>query len=628
MNRGLLSGLGVALAVVLALAVNLTAGTLLSGLRVDLTEQRLYTLSDGTREILANLPEPVTLDYYYSEGVLRDLPQVRAYAQRVRALLREYERRADGRITLRVIDPAPFSEAEDAAVQAGLRPLPAGGSGETAYFGIAARNATDREEVLPFLTPATEDTLEYDLTRLIHNLTREGRPRVALVSSLPLAGSMVPMTQQRMPSWAVLDQMRGLFEVNVLGLKFDAIPPDTDVLVVVHPKTLTDKALYQIDQFVLSGGRALVFLDPYSDIESPPRDPMMPTMSLPKEPSDLGELPRAWGLHWDPERVLVDPDAAREVDFDDGRGTRPYPAWLRLDERHVDRGDVVTARLSQLNVPTAGVLEAADGADVEVTPLIQAGPRAGHVPSALVSPPPDLRRIRDETTPAPNAALAVRVRGKLSSAFPDGPPEGTEGAGGGEGGAHLERSAAATNLVVVADSDLLYDRFWAQVQDFMGDRGVMPFADNGTFAINALDNLAGSDALIGVRSQGSYARPFTVVEKLRAQAQENFEARERELEQRLAETDQRLRELQRARGEGQGPLLTPEQQAEIERFRTERVRIGQELRGVQRDLRRDIERLEAFIKVTIIGLVPLSVALFAVLVLGVGPALRRRLRAV
>ena len=326
MRRQLLSGLGVALALAALLAVNLLTGVLAPGARVDLTGRGLYTLSDGTQKLLETLPEPVTLDFYYSREALRELPQVRTYAQRVETLLREYARRSGGRITLRVTDPQPFSAAEDAAVQAGLRAVPAGPGGEAAYFGIAARNSTDREEVLPFLTPATEDTLEYDLTRLLYNLTRDGQPKVAVISSLPLNGAMIPISQERLPPWVVMDQLRQLFQVQFLGAQFDAIAPDTDLLFIVHPRGLDAAALYRIDQYVLAGGRAVVFLDPYCDVEAPQRDPMMPTITLPKEPSDLGGLPAAWGLRWDAERVVVDPGAARAVNFG-GPGSPPqdYP---------------------------------------------------------------------------------------------------------------------------------------------------------------------------------------------------------------------------------------------------------------------------------------------------------------
>lgn len=624
MRGGLISGAGVALAAVLMVAVNLLAGTLAPGARVDLTAQGLYTLSDGTRRILADLPEPVTLDFYYSARALRELPQVRTYAERVEALLREYARRSGGRITLRVIDPEPFSQAEDAAVQAGVRAIPAGRGGEAAYFGVAARNATDREAVLPFLTPATEDTLEYDLTRLVYTLTRDGQPTVSLISTLPLNGSMVPISQQRTPPWVIVEQMRMQFGVRVLGAQFDAIPPETDVLLVAHPRGLDDKALYQIDQFVLRGGRALVFVDPYVDVEAPPRDPMMPTMTMPKEPSDFGGLLAAWGIGWDPSRIVVDPGAARQVNFGGG-AAQDYPAWLALEGDNFDRQDVVTARLSRLYLATAGALLKTDRAGPEITPLVWAGDRAGTVDRALVNPPPDLRRMATERTDASQAVLAVRVRGSIASAFPQGPPDTAKGQGGGTDGAHLAASSAPANLIVVADADLLYDRFWAQVQDAFGEMAVMPFADNGSFVINALENLSGSDALIAVRSVASYARPFEVIADLERAAQERLQERAAELEQALTETDRRIAELQRARGDGEGPLLTPEQQAQVERFRDERARIGQELRVVQRDLRRDIESLEARLKFANIAAVPMLVALAALVVLAWPVRRRRRL---
>ncbi len=609
MRRGVLSTGSLVLAVVLLLAVNILAATVLGGWRLDLTENRLYTLSAGSRAVVEKLEEPITLNLFFSREALRDVPQIQAYAARVQALLKEYAERSHGKLQLKVIDPEPFSDAEDRAVQFGVRGLPLGGAGgETAYFGLAATNTTDGEEVIPFLSPGSEDTLEYDLTRLIYKLNTSRRPVVAVMSSLPVNGSMMPMQQQQTPAWAVIEQLRELFEVRVLSSFDKKIPDDADLLVLIHPKDLSAATQFAIDQYLLRRGRALVLLDPYSDVEPPQRDPIMPTMTLPKAGSDLGPLLGAWGMQIQPG-VIGDREAARLVSFREDAPPQEYLVWLDLKSGRFDRKDIVTARLSQMYMNTVGALAKLPDSKIEFTPLISSSKQAMLVGTdGLDKPDPD-SLLRDFKPGEEHFAMAARVQGTLTTAFPDGPPEGAE-----VPSEVLKQSAVPANLIVVADADFIYDRFWAQVNEFRGSRMVEPFADNGAFFINAVDNLTGSGDLIGVRSQGTYARPFTVVQAMNRAAQEEFRAAEQRLQSELQQTEQKLAELQARRGEQAGPLISAEQQREIERFQTERVRLRRELREVQHKLRQEIDRLETQLKFINIGLIPLLIGFAAALV--------------
>ena len=611
MRRGVLSTTGsLIVAVVLLLAVNILAATALGGFRVDMTQNHLYTLSDGSRAVLGKLDEPITLNLFFSQKALRDVPQIQAYAARVKALLGEYVAQSHGKVQLKVIDPEPFSDAEDRAVQFGLRGLPVGGpGGENAYFGLAATNSTDGEEVIPFLSPSSEDTLEYDLTRLIYKLGQGKRPVVAVISSLPVNGSIVPMTQQQAPPWAVIEQLRELFDVRVLATFEKKIPDDVDLLILIHPKDLSPATQFAIDQFALRKGRVLALLDPYSDVEAPPRDPIMPTMTMPKTPSDLGPLLGAWGIDMPPDKVIADREAARMVSFSEEAPAQEYLVWLDLQAPHFDRKDVVTSRLTQMYMNTVGALSKKDGASVEFTPLIVSSRQSMPVSAEGLDKPDPEGLLREFKSADRSYTFAARVQGTLKTAFPDGPPEGAE-----VPAQVLKESAVPANLIVVADADFIYDRFWAQVQQMRGSRMVQPFADNGAFFINAVDNLTGSGDLISVRSQGTYARPFTVVQAMNRVAQEQFRAAEQRLQAELEQTEQKLAELQAARGDQDGPLLSAEQQQEIARFQAERVRLRRELREVQHNLRRDIERLETRLKFINIALVPLLIGFAAVLV--------------
>jgi ABC-type uncharacterized transport system involved in gliding motility auxiliary subunit len=599
MRRGILSTGSLVLAVVLLLAVNILAVTVFGGWRLDMTQNQLYTLSEGSQAILKKLDEPITLNLFFSDEALRDVPQMQAYATRVKALLREYEQRSGGRLTVRVIDPEPFSEAEDRAVQFGLRGLPLGGAGgENAYFGIAGTNSTDGEEVIPFLSPSAEDTLEYDLTRMIYKLNAPSRPVVAVMSSLPVNGSLAPMTRQQQPPWAVIEQLRELFEVRVLSTFEKTIPDDVDLLILIHPKELSPATQFAIDQYALRRGRVLALLDPYSDIEAPPRDPIMPTMTLPKTGSDLGPLLAAWGVQM-ADGVVGDREAARLVSFRDDAPPQEYLLWLDLQPPRFNADDPVTGRLSQMYMNTVGALAKKADAGIEFTPLISSSTQAM------------LFGTDNLDKPDPEALLReFEPTGPLGTAFPDGAPEGAE-----TPQTVLTESAMPANLILVADADFIYDRFWARVAEFRGSRMVEPFADNGALFINMVDNLTGSDDLIGVRSQGTYARPFTVVQAMNRAAQEEFRAAEQRLQAQLQQTEQKLAQLQASRADEGGPLLTAEQQREIERFQDERVRLRRELREVRHQLRQDIDRLEARLKFINIGLVPLLIAFAAALVL-------------
>lgn len=610
MRRGVLSTGSLLLAVVLLLAVNILAATVFGGWRLDLTQNRLYTLSDGSRAVVGKLEEPITVNLFFSQKALRDVPQIQAYAARVRALLGEYVAQSGGKLQLKVVDPEPFSDAEDRAVQFGLRGLPVGGAGgESAYFGLAATNSTDGEEVIPFLSPASEDTLEYDLTRLIYKLGQGKRPVVAVMSSLPVNGSVAPMSQQQAPAWAVIEQLRELFEVRVLATFEKKIPDDVELLILIHPKDLSPATQFAIDQFALRKGRVLALLDPYSDVEAPPRDPIMPTMTLPKTPSDLGPLLGAWGVDMAPDKVIADREAARMVSFNQDAPPQEYLVWLDLQAPRFDRKDVITARLTQMYMNTVGALAKKDGATTEFTPLMTSSAQSMLIGTDGLDKPDPAALLREFKSSDQSLTFAARVQGPLRTAFPDGPPQGAD-----VPAQVLKESSVPANLVLIADADFIYDRFWAQVQDMRGSRMVQPFADNGAFFINAVDNLSGSGDLINVRSQGTYARPFTVVQAMNRTAQEQFRAAEQRLQAELEQTEQTLARLQQSRGEQAGPLMSAEQQQEIARFQAERVRLRRELREVQRNLRQDIDRLETRLKFVNIGLVPLLIAFAAVLV--------------
>lgn len=633
-------------------AVNIAAAWGLHGWRVDFTADRLHTLAQGTRNTLAGLKEPVTLKLFFSAKLSDQIPQFKAYGARVSEMLLTYAARSGGKVKLEIIDPTPFSEAEDSAVQAGIQGVPIdNSSGRQFYFGLQGSGAGDKREVISFFTQERERFLEYDLTRLIYNLNQTKKPVIAVIGDAPLefgpGGIMAAMRGAARP-YMVLQLLRQTFEVKALGSDAAEIDDETAVLVVARPTTLTPKALYAVDQFVLNKGRALVFVDPAAESAAPAGPGGGP--GVPR--ADMPSLLAAWGLEMEGERFVADRRLGLPVETDDGGGARgrvvPHPAWLGLGENHINREDVVTAELAVVNVGSIGSLKAREGMGTVLTPLLVSSEQAALMEvEKLGGLRPDPEGILRALKPTGQRyVLAARITGRVKTAFPNGaPPEPAPEAKETEkkddpavpspdkkpeeakpAKPHRAESAAPANLIVVADSDLLEDRFWSRTREFLGQQVAVPFASNGDFVVNAVDNLAGSDDLIRLRSRGVSYRPFTVVDELRRDAADRFLARRDELQKALEDTEKQLNELQdRKKQGGATAALSAEEESAFEKFRDEMVRIRRQLREVQHGLERDIERLAAWLKVINIGLVPVGVLAVAALI-ALARKHRRRIR--
>ncbi|MGX5726117.1 GldG family protein [Metapseudomonas otitidis] len=597
MKKLMYSSAGLLLIALAFLAFNMVSGLALTNARLDLTEQKLYTISDGTRQILGELDEPINLYFFYSDKSAKDLVVLRNYARRVEEMLKAYAQAADGKIKLHIVDPEPFSEDEDKAAEFGLQAVPAQQGGDAIYFGLAGTNSVDDHQVIPFFPLDQEEFLEYEVSRLVQSLAHPQRPVVGVLSGLPLNGGFDMQTQQPSSPWMVMEEIRQLFQIESLKPDVDQIPDKVSVLLLVHPKNLSEQTQYAIDQFVLRGGKLLAFVDPWSEADH--AMPMPGEMGGEGKSSDLPALFKAWGFEMLPGKVLGDGAYAMSVSM--GQGERParHPAWLTLPRQALDPSDVATANLETLTVATAGILRPLEGAKTHFVPLIHSSEYAMPFDAQRFAMLRNPQELMGELNPSGDRyTVAARISGPAQSAF----PEGIEGRKDGL------KSADNINVIVVADTDMLSDRMWVQVQDFFGQRVPQPWADNSAFAINALDNLSGSEALISVRSRGRFTRPFTVVEDLQRQAEARFREQEQALKQRLSETEEKLASLQ-----NQDPAkaleLTPEQQATLQQFMQEKLRIRKELREVNYQLNADIEKLGRTLKFINIALVPLVLTL-------------------
>lgn len=615
------SALGVIAAGGLAIGVNMLADRYLSRVRIDLTEQRLYTLADGTRQVLAGLSDPITLRYFYSRRLGTEIPAYGAYADRVRNMLREYVALSNGKIRLEILDPEPFSELEDRALAFGLQGVPIDQGGEQVFFGIAATNQVDDERTIPFLQPERERFLEYDLTRLVWELSNPRRPVVGVMSSLPLNGDPRAMMMRAGGGvgqpYAVMTQLRQFASVKDVQLDAQVIEPDIQVLIVAQAQGLSAATHYAIDQFVMRGGKLMVMVDPHSEGQAarpgPGGQPVRDTAST------LNRLLGPWGLEVPEDQVVLDLRGAWRIRANpqDRVQAVDYVAWYNMTGDSLNRAEVAIAQLEQVTVASAGEVRRKPDASIEFTPLLTTSPQSMVVPVARVAQDPNPTRLLADFRPdGQRRVIGARIRGPLASAFPEGAPPPAEGQARPEGfPAHRARTEGPANIVVINDSDVLEDRFWVRVQDFFGQQIATPFSGNGAMVVNLADTLAGSDALISLRSRGESLRPFLMVEEIRRSADAQFRQTERALQARLEETEKRLRELRQGTGAAGGAanaVITPEQRVEIDKARDEIVRTRRELRGVQLDLRRDIEGLESKLRAVNIALVPALLTVFAI----------------
>lgn len=632
MNRSVMSATGLILAVVLFLSLNVFSNNALHTARLDLTEDKLFTLSDGTLNVIRSVPEPIRLKFYFSRTLAKQVPTIDRYGRRVREMLEEFVNASDGKIRLEVVDPEPFTQIEDDAVRAGLQPLPLS-NGESLYFGLVGTNTTDEREVVAVFTQDKEQFLEYDLTRLIYNLSDPKKPVVGLITSHQMNAHVTPMMRfgGRGPQpWAIVDVIRESFDLRLVEPTAPKIEDDVDVMMIVHPGQMSAKQRYAIDQFVMRGGRAVIFVDPHSEVAAAGQQPGMPPRGPQTPPkSELESLLNAWGVSVDPEKVVGDFATAQQVNA--GYPGKPkvmrYLPWMELGQPQYNRDDVVTSELGPTILVSAGSLTQTANATTELTPLIRSSEQSMLIDANEVrfGPNPQglIEKFEADDT---RHILAGRISGAAHSAFPDGPPkiEGNDLGGKPDPAEHLAQSKTPINVIVVADSDMLFDQLWLRKQNLLGQEVTIPVAANGDFLINALDNLSGSSDLISLRSRGKSARPFEVVEELRRSAEQKFLNQERELQAKLTQSQERIGELQSKAEAGGGQLFSNEQQQEIDKAREEILNTRKELRDVQHNLNKDIERLETELKFVNIGLIPIAVAVLAVILAGLRYQRRRR----
>jgi ABC-type uncharacterized transport system involved in gliding motility auxiliary subunit len=609
----LFSAAGVAVMFLIMVAVYVIAGAFKT--RIDFTQEKLYTLSPGTKAILKKIDTPVQIRFYCTQGSKEMPVQLKTYAERVEDLLNEYRKNSHGEIQIKKLNPLPDSDAEDSATLDGVEGVALSLNSDKVYLGLSV-NQLDTKVAIPFLSPDRERLLEYDISRAISSVVNPTKPVIGVMSSLPVFGEMNPMAMQmgqmqRQDPWVIISELKRDFDVKQVELTSEEIPADINVLMVIHPKGITDKTQYAIDQFVLRGGKLVAFLDPYSLVDSRNTPGMNPLQSAQIPGSNMEKLLKAWGISFDNNKVIADMDFVTRINR--GNRVEPNPAVLSLTQDAFDKNDVVTSEIDNALLPFAGVFTGTPAEGLKETVLMKTSKDSQLIDRFMAEFTSD-QTMKDFTPSGKEQPLAIRLTGKFKTAFPEGKP--SEPAAGKEDKSKPDEKAATASLkesktdgivILVGDSDFLYNDFAVQIQDFFGQRIVQPRNSNLNLVQNIVEQLSGDSNLIAVRSRATMNRPFTLVRKMQAQAEEHYRSKIKDLEKSLSDAQTRLNELQKNKESGQRFILSPDQQAEIKNFQKKEAEVKKELKEVRKNLRQDIDSLENRLKWINIAGMPLLV---------------------
>lgn len=612
----LYSAIGVIGMVVIVIALNVIVRPMTT--RVDLTADKAYTLSEGTKRVLGKLDTPVQIRYYFSQKDASTPVEFKTYAARVEDMLNEYKLLAKGNLEVKKLDPVPDTEAEDSANLDGiegqmLQPL----GGDRLYFGLAV-SCLDARATIPFLSPARERLLEYDLTRAITQVVKPQKPVIGVMSGLQVFGGINPMMMEmgrggRTEPWVFINELKSDFNVKEVPLTADKIDDEIKVLMVVYPKNITEAAEFAIDQFVLRGGKLIAFLDPLNVMDARSSDPSNPLQSAANSGATLERLLKAWGLTFDLNKVVADKTYFTELGGGESGRPQANPAFLQLPPEAMDTNDVATSQIGRLYVPFGGAFTGSPAEGLKQTVLIRSSKNSDLTEKMLAQ----FGGAQDFKASGKEYALAVRLSGKFKTAFPDGKPtekkdDAKKDEAAKPAGNSLKVSKEDTVVVLLGDADLVHEQFFARIQNFFGQRIMIPFSQNLTFVQNLVEQMGGDKDLITIRSRATAARPFTKVRELQARAEERFAAKIKELEKSEQELAQKVNEMLQGKKPGQQVILSDEAKREWQDVQKKRAEVRETLRQERRNLRKDIDSLQTTLKWTNIVAMPIVVAALGV----------------
>ena len=597
----------VVLSVILFFALNVISSLSLNKYQIDLTEGGMFTISKGSKNILNDIEEPITLRFFYSNSVANGIPILKSYAARIRGLLEDYAKYSNGRIKFKIIDPKPFSEEEELAISYGIKGLEIDNLGTKAYLGLVASNSVDDIKVIPVFGMEREKFLEYEITRIIYDLNNPKRKKVGVLSSFKLgSGPMLGLKVLGGESdWLIIRQIKETFDIESIDAQNTVIPDDIDVLMVVQPKDFSEDTLYAIDQYLMKGGKLLLFADPNKE-GAGTGNPDDRSFS-----GNTNQLFASWGIKISESTVIADRKAARKFN----KGDNPketwnivnYLPWLNLREENINREELITALLKSINVNSVGYIDSLGFLDVDITPLLESNQESMKISVSRIRPSKDPEELlRNFVADENKYTIAALISGNLKTAFPKKALR-TE---------HISVSRDKVHIIVVADTDILTEENWAQMRNYDGQKVVNIIADNASFVINSLEHLSGTTELMSLRGRRALSRPFTVVEELRRESEDKFVEKQEELNRKLADTEKKLSDLQNMARENiqNSYQYKRQQELEISKFSQEMEKIKRETRRLKGELRKNIESLGGTLKFINIWLMPILITCFAVFI--------------
>lgn len=583
---------------------------LFSHARLDMTENKLFTLNQGTKNILKNIDENVHIKVYFSDEATHNIPVLRTYKNTVMDLLNEMKRYAGSKLVVSLIDPKSFSPEEDEASQFGLQALPVGDGGDNVFFGLVGQNALDGTEIIPFLQPDRESFLEYDIAQLINGLNHPDKKVIGIMSSIEVQEKFDP-TKGQIPAQVFVTQLQKDYQIKMIESNSESLSDDIDVLMLIHPKDLSDKSLFAIDQFVMKGGRLMVFVDPMANAEVVTPDPQNPMAAYQADKSsNINKLFAAWKVKFDPKKVVLDDKYALSIQTRQGSRPQRHLAFLALKDEAFNHQDIITRDLDSINLASAGYFES-DNLQAILKSSNDASTTSTDALKFLMDPSSLFKNFKPENK---NFILAGRLTGSIHTAFPEGID--------GSDKTKLVSEIADPKIVLFADVDLLFDQMWVRSQNFFGRKVFSAFADNGNMITNLLDNMAGSPDLINIRGRKNSTRPFDKVIELQKESDKKFREQENVLKQRLRETEGKLNKIQQEKGQQNRMIMSPEQEQELKKFQNEKLEVRKKLREVRRNLDKDIKNLGTNLKIINIGLIPLLIILLGMFMLWYRPKKR------
>ena len=603
LEKALFSFVGVIGVLVILVAINSLATR--AKVRVDVTQDRLNTLSDGSKTIVKGLDTDVVVRFYYTQSENALPVEFRNYAERIKDLLDSYKQVGGKHIRVEILDPQPDSDAEASANVDGIPAQPVDLDTQV-YFGMSFA-CVDKKASIPFLLPDREPMLEYDISSKISEVTSVNKPVIGILSGLEVFGQqgMPPQYggQGSKPEWIFVESLKAKYDVRKIETTVEEIPADVNTLIVAQPPELSERTQYALDQFVLRGGKLAVFVDPMSAYTtfSQPQSPMMMGMPTPNASSNLPKLFSAWGIEFNSTQVVADRVFTSTVGGQDG-APQVMPAVLTLTSEGVNKDDVVTGQIDNLFLPFAGQFKIKPPEGVKSEVLLHSS-KDSELVESFMAQNGGQKMLTDFISSGTEITLGARLSGKFKTAFPDGQPAAAPPAEGQPPkpeapkptAAPLKESTQPTSIVVIGDSDILYDDFSVKVQNVFGQRVMMPFHANIDLCLNIFDQLAGDSNLITIRTRGNVQRPFTRIQAMEAAAQSSFKDKVAGLEKELQDATTRVQELQLNKDPSQKYILSAEQQAEIQKMQKREGEVRKELKEVRRDLRRETDKLRNFL---------------------------------